>query len=130
MQPTVKSYRMLPAALWTVQVLLSAGFLWAGFTKLFTPRQVLAEMWPWTATYPALVVVAGFADLLAGIGIILPLFFKKRKWLISAAAVGIIALMLASAGFHVIRGEASQTGINAVFAALAGFVLWARWRMV
>ena len=126
MQTIKKTPRILSFALWAVQVSLSAGLIWAGLTKLFTPALPLAEMWPWTAAHPTLVIVTGFADLILGIGIILPSFFKGKDQLVTATAIGIIALMLAAAGFHIFRGEASQIGVNAVFAALAGFIIWGR----
>lgn len=126
MQSIKKTSRLLSFTLWTIQVLLSVGFVWAGFTKLFTPAPALAEMWPWTAAHPTLVTVTGCVDLIAGIGITLPSFFKGLDRLITATAMGIIILMLSAAGFHVFRGEAPQIGINVVFAALAGFVIWGR----
>jgi hypothetical protein len=128
MQTIKKTPRILSFALWAVQISLSAGLIWAGFTKLFTPSQTLAEMWPWTAAHQTLVIVTGFADLISGIGIILPSFFKGKDQLVTATAFGIITLMLAATSFHIIRGEISQIGINVVFAALAGFVIWGRSR--
>ncbi|UTA66590.1 DoxX family protein [Emticicia sp. 21SJ11W-3] len=111
---------------WLCQILLSAGFLWAAYMKLFQPIDQLARMWPWTGDNPTLTRVAGLVDLLGGLGIILPTALRIKPVLTLYAAYGTILLMLAASAFHISRGEASQIGFNIFFAALAVFVAWAR----
>ncbi|WP_259016675.1 DoxX family protein [Emticicia fluvialis] len=113
-------------AAWLCQILLSAGFLWAAYMKLFQPIDQLAQMWPWTGDNPTLTRVAGVVDLLGGLGIILPTALRIKPVLTLYAAYGTILLMLAAGAFHISRGEASQIGFNIFFAALAVFVAWAR----
>ncbi|MGK9123883.1 DoxX family protein [Olivibacter sp. SA151] len=111
---------------WIVQGLLAITLVWAGYTKLFTVGDKLAEMWPWTAEYPSLVIVAGIADILLGIGIILPSLLKIRPQWITYSAIGIVSLMISAAVFHISRGEISDIGINVFVLLLAGFVVWVK----
>jgi uncharacterized membrane protein YphA (DoxX/SURF4 family) len=111
-----------------LQILLSATLLWAGYTKIFTPQDELATMWPWTADNPKLVIVAGIFDILGGLGIVLPSLLKIKAQLTLYAAIGIILLMLSAAIFHISRGEISDIGINIFVIVLAGFVAWKYFR--
>ncbi|PLK44452.1 DoxX family protein [Emticicia sp. TH156] len=113
-------------AAWLCQILLSAGFLWAAYLKLFQPIDQLAQMWPWTGDNPTLTRVAGLVDLMGGLGIILPTALRIKPILTLYAAYGTILLMLAASAFHISRGESSQIGFNIFFAALAALVAWAR----
>ena len=119
---------VLNIAAWGCQILLSAGFLWAAYMKLFQPIDQLAQMWPWTGDNPNLTKVAGIVDLLGGLGIILPAALRIKPILTLYAAYGTIVLMIAASAFHISRGEASQIGFNIFFAALAVFVVWVRGR--
>lgn len=125
----MKKSKVLNIALWVIQVLLAASFIWAAFMKLFSPVEQIAQMWPWTAEYPLLLKVTGALDMLAGIGILLPMLLKLYPRLTAIAAWGMVALMVAAAAFHVSRGEANVIGVNVVFAVLAAVVGWGRWRV-
>lgn len=121
-----KKSTLLTVALWLVQGLLAVSLIWAATMKLFQPADQLAAMWPWTAEHPMLVKLTGVFDLLAGIGLVLPALLRIQPRLTSYAAYGIIVLMVAASLFHIARGEASQIGINIVFALLAMFIVWGR----
>lgn len=110
-----------------MQVLLAAMLLWAAGMKLFQPVSQLAQQWPWTGQVaPAFVKFTGIIDLLAGLGLILPTLLRIRPKLTTLTALLVILLMLAAIVFHVSRGEASVTGVNVLFAAMAAFVAWGR----
>jgi uncharacterized membrane protein YphA (DoxX/SURF4 family) len=114
-------------ALWTAQVVLAAGLIWAGLMKLLQPVEALSAVWPWTGQVPvALVKLVGTLDVLAAIGLILPSLLRVQPVLTPIAAIGIVALMACAGIFHVARGEASSIGVNVVFAAIAAFVAWGR----
>lgn len=113
-------------SLWIAQVLLAASLAWASWMKLFQPADKLAEMWPWTANNATLVKVTGIVDLLAGLGLVLPALLRIQPKLTVYAAFGTIVLMGAASIFHISRGEASQIGVNIVFAAFAVFIAWGR----
>lgn len=116
--------RSLNTLLWSLQALLAATFLWAGYVKLFTPAEQLSKMWPWTADNPMLVVIAGIADTVAGIGIILPRLLRLWPALTIYTCYGIILLMISAIIFHISRGETSQLGINFVVMLVAAGVLF------
>ena len=95
--------------------------------KLFQPTEKLAAMWPWAGQVPvALVKFTGLVDLLGAIGLIVPSLLRIKPKLTPMAAIGIIVLMISASIFHVSRGEASQTGVNIVFAGVAAFIAWGR----
>ena len=124
-----KSSKALDIALWTAQLLLAAGFIWAASMKLFQPIDKLSAMWPWAGQIPVFYVRGlGIIDLLGGLGIILPSLLRTWPRLTSLTAIGIIVLMICAIVFHVSRGEASVIGVNFFFAFLAAFVAWGRWR--
>jgi ABC-type Fe3+-siderophore transport system permease subunit len=64
--------------------------------------------------------------LSAGLGLILPMFFRKWCKLIIYTAFGSILLMIAASIFHIIRNETSQIGVNIAFAAIAVFIALGR----
>lgn len=112
--------------LWVAQVVLAAVLIWAGVMKLFQPAGKLAEMWPWTAGNSGLVIPTGILDLSAAIGLVFPALFRIRPRLTIFAAFGVVALMVSASVFHILRGEASQIGINICFGIIAVFIAWGR----
>lgn len=119
--------KALNVTLWIVQILLAATLLWAAIVKLAKSPTELAAMWPWAGEVSsALVKLTGITDLLGGLGLILPALLRMKPDLTSAAALGIVILMICASVFHILREEASQIGFNIVVALLAGFVAWGR----
>lgn len=109
--------------IWVAQVVLSVSFVWASGMKLLQPAQKLVEMWPWTAECPILVLVTGIADLLVGLGVLLPSLFRIRMQLVVYAAYAAIVQMFAATAFHIVRGEVELIGINVFFGLLAVFIV-------
>ncbi|MBN9383017.1 MAG: DoxX family protein [Chitinophagaceae bacterium] len=112
--------------IWVAQTLLALSMIWAAGMKFFQPVEKLSALWPWTANNVALVKITGVLDLLAGIGLILPGLLHFHPKLTVYAAIGTIVLMIAASIFHIGRGEASQIGVNIVFALIAAFIVWGR----
>ena len=118
--------RALSVALWGAQGLLALFFVYAGFSKLFTPAADLAAMIPWTGEYAKLVTITGLVDLAGGLGILLPSLTRIQPRLTVLAALGLVVLQVLAAGFHLSRGEGAMVPMNVVVLALAAFVLWGR----
>lgn len=119
--------KVLNITLWIVQVLMACTLIWAAYTKWFQPIDKLAAMWPWTGQIaPMQVKLTGLADLLGGLGLVLPAMLRIRPKLTPVAAIGVVLLMVCASVFHISRGEASVIGFNIVFAVLAAFVAWGR----
>jgi hypothetical protein len=113
--------------LWFVQVLLFLLFAGTGFWKLTTPVTALAAKFPWMGEVsPSFLRMTAIADLLGGVGVLLPALTRIQPRLTPLAAIGCILLQICAIGFHVFRGEAARTPFNFVLVALAAFVLWGR----
>ncbi|HEX8659870.1 MAG TPA: DoxX family protein [Hymenobacter sp.] len=122
-----KPSKALNAILWIVQVLLAAIFLMAGFMKLSQPIDQLATSLPWVTQVPsALVRFIGLAEVLGGLGLLLPSLLRIQPRLTVLAAWGLVLVMLLASAFHLSRGESMMVGPNLVIAALAAFVAWGR----
>lgn len=118
----MKTYLKLITKISTV--ILSITLIWAGYMKIFTNSDTLADMWPWTANNQSLVLIAGIFDILLGIGIIIPYFIKfKFPWK-RYAAIGIILFMVSAALFHISRGEITDIGINVFVIVLALLIVF------
>ncbi len=117
----------LRGTLWVVQALLSLTLVGGAIWKLVTPIPQLAARMPWMGQVsPALLHTTAIADLLCGLGVLLPSITRIRPWLSVPAAWGCVVLMAAAIVFHVSRGEASKTPFNILLAALAVAVAWGR----
>ncbi len=113
--------------LWIVQVLLALAFLAAGAMKLTTPLAELAVSLPWTADVPGLLVrFIGVAEVLGGLGLVLPAATRILPRLTPIAAAALALDMVFATIFHLVRGEAMMTPINLILAALLAFVAWGR----
>ncbi|WP_028612702.1 DoxX family protein [Paenibacillus harenae] len=109
-------------ALWIVQGLLGAGFIFSGWMKAFLPVQAAAS-WPWVKDVPrGFVSFIGIAELIGALGLIAPQATNVAPVLTPMAAIGLAAIVLFGAVFHVMRKEYREIGVNIVFMALALFV--------
>ena len=123
----VRPSKALHLGLWVVQGLLGALFLAVGAMKATQPIAVLVDTLGWPAAVPAaLVRVIGVAELLGGLGLILPAATRVKPMLTPLAGVGLAMAMLLATIFHISRGELGAMPIPLVLAALAAFVAWGR----
>ena len=106
---TTSPSKSLNISLWVLQILLAGLFLMAGASKFFTPLE-------------------GLAEILGGLGLILPAILKIMPWLISIAALGLAIVMVLAA---VLNGSICETKAimpTLLIAALALFVAWGRFK--
>ncbi len=118
-----KTSKALNIILWITQALLALIFVGAGLIKVFQPGIL---PFPWVKDSPELVLITGFIDFLAGIGIIVPTLLNIRPKLTIYAGYGTILLMVAASIFHIARGEAKDIGFNIFTALAAVFIVWGR----
>jgi hypothetical protein len=117
----------MSVVLWVIQVLLALAFLMAGFMKLTQPIATLSKRMAWTTAVPlGLVRFIGLAELLGGIGLILPMLIGVLPWLTVAAAMGLSIVMVSAGVFHLARHEASLVPVNVVLLILALVVVVGR----
>jgi uncharacterized membrane protein YphA (DoxX/SURF4 family) len=114
-------------ALWIVQSLLAAAFLSAGGTKLAKDRGTLltdARMgWANDFSAPQIQLI-GLADVLGGIGLILPRALGILPVLTPLAASGLALLMGGAAATHLRRKESAA--VPATLALLSAGLAIAR----
>jgi putative oxidoreductase len=119
--------KALHVGLWVVQILLGALFVAVGTMKATQPIAVLVESFGWPAAVPAaLVRFIGIAELLGGLGLILPAATRIKPMLTPLAGVGLVLAMLSAAGFHISRGEFGALPMPLILAGLAASVVWGR----
>jgi uncharacterized membrane protein YphA (DoxX/SURF4 family) len=117
-------------ALWILQVLLGGMFLMAGAMKAFQYERAKASL-PWVKDVSrGLTTFIGIAELLGGLGLLLPAITGILPWLTPLAAAGLALIMILAIGFHASRREPQAIGINAVLLLLATFVAYGRFLIV
>ena len=119
MQPTKK----LNALLWTVQVLLAALFLFAGWVKLTMPAATLAHMSPFPVAFLRFIAVA---EISGALGLILPWAFRIRPELTPLAASGLVIIMVGATLSTVSVAPVSAALLPTVVGVLATFVARSR----
>jgi putative oxidoreductase len=117
--------------LWVLQVLLALAFVAAGFPKLIQPYAELAQQMAWVSDVPEVLVrFIGVAEVLGGLGLILPAATRILPWLTTVAAAGLALDMLLATLFHLVRGEVGGAVVPLLLGLLATLVAYGRWRMV
>jgi uncharacterized membrane protein YphA (DoxX/SURF4 family) len=122
----------LSIVLWVVQVLLALLFIFAGGMKLVTPLEKLAAAAPpGSVVLPgAFVRFIGVAELLGGIGLILPALLRIKPGLTPLAAAGLVIIMIGAVAVTLMGSTgAGMAVVPAVTGLLAGFVAYGRWRL-
>ena len=113
-------------ALWDVQIRLAIAFAGASFMKLSTPADQLAAAMPWVGRVPSWApYVAGAAEVLGALGLVLPAATRIRPVLTPLAALGLVVIMLLSVLWvHLPAGE--PVGSNLALGLVAGLVAYGR----
>jgi hypothetical protein len=111
--------------LWIVQALLAALFVFAGGMKLIMP---IEEMTKQIAMPGAFLRFIGVAELLGGLGLVLPGVVGIRHGLTSLAAAGLVIIMIGATVISLQLGVAMAV-LPFVVGVLAAFVAYGRWRV-
>jgi uncharacterized membrane protein YphA (DoxX/SURF4 family) len=107
-------------ALWVVQGILAALFLFAGGFKLATPAAELARV---AAPLPAsLLKFIGVCEVLGGLGLVLPGLFRIRLGLTPLAAAGLVVIMAGAVVVTAITHGVAPAAFPFVVGALASLV--------
>ena len=119
--------KTLHRGLWVAQLLVGAVFIAIGTMKVTQPIVVLGETFGWPATVPAgLVRFIGVAELLGGLGLILPAATRIKPMLTPLAGAGLATAMLFAAIFEISRGDFGAVPLPLVLGGLAAFIAWGR----
>jgi uncharacterized membrane protein len=119
----------LNIVLWILQILLGLYFLAIGVMHFVIPPGLPAQM-SWMYDLPTwLHWVSGIAEILGGLGLILPGLFRIQTRLIPLAASGLALVMVGAVIYHVTRGEFQNILFNVILAALMLFIAYGRTRL-
>ncbi len=115
--------------LWVLQVILAIYFIVTGVIHFVLPEGLPAAMsWMYSLS-PTLHYISGIAEILGGLGLILPGLTKIKTWLTPLASLGLVLVMVGAMVYHLQRGEIQNLGINIILALIAGFIAYGRWRL-
>ena len=113
-------------ALWIVQGLLAALFLFAGGMKLVLPVEEMTEQ----IQLPGLFLrFIGVAEVLGALGLILPGLLRIRPGLTPLAAAGLVIIMIGATVVTLASGMVAPALISLVVGLLAALVAYGRWRL-
>lgn len=116
--------------LWVLQIFLGIYFIFVGVLHFIVPAGLPAPMsWMYDLT-PALHAISGVAEILGGLGLILPAITRIQTRLVPLAAVGLALVMVLAVFYHIARAEYTNIAFNLINAALLAFVAYGRWKLV
>jgi DoxX-like protein len=114
-------------ALWIVQVLLAALFLFAGGAKLVLSAEALKG----PVSLPILFLrFIGLCEVLGGLGLILPGLLRIRPGLTPLAAAGLTIIMIGATVTNVVGGLVAIALVTLVVGLLTSFVAYGRWKVI
>ena len=115
-------------ALWIVQALLAAIFLFAGGMKLVMPIEEMLKQMP--LPLPGwFVQFTGIVEVLGAIGLILPWLLRIRPGLTPLAAAGLVIVMIGATVYTFAAGDVASALMPLVVGILCAFVAYGRWRL-
>jgi uncharacterized membrane protein YphA (DoxX/SURF4 family) len=117
---------MMNMALWIVQALLAALFLFAGGTKLVLPIDEMTKQMPMPGLF---LRFTGVCEVLGALGLILPGLTRIRTGLTPLAAAGLVLIMIGATVVTLMTGEIAMSLFPLVVGIFAAFVAYGRWRL-
>jgi len=112
--------------LWIIQVLLAAIFLFAGGVKLAMPVEDMAKQIGYSAAFLRFI---GVAEVLGGLGMILPGLLRIRTGLTPLAAAGLVIIMIGAVAVTIPLQGVVMSLVPFVVGILAAFVAYGRWKL-
>jgi hypothetical protein len=113
-------------ALWVVQGLLAAVFLFSGGMKLVLPLEKMTGPVPLPGLFLRFI---GVVEILGALGLILPGLLRIRPGLTPLAAAGLVIIMIGATVITLVGGDLVPALIPLVVGLLSVFVAYGRWRL-
>jgi uncharacterized membrane protein YphA (DoxX/SURF4 family) len=114
-------------ALWILQGLLAALFLFAGGMKLVMPIEEMTKQMP--IPLPGWFLrVTGVVEILGGLGLVLPWWLWIKPVLTPFAAVGLVIVMIGATVYSIAADEVASAILPLVTGILCALVAFGRWR--
>lgn len=115
--------------LWVLQIVLGIYFALTGVMHFILPPGLPAPMsWMYELS-DTLHMISGTAEILGGLGLILPALTKIQTRLVPLAGAGLTLVMLGAVVYHIPRGEYQNIAMNLLLAALLAFTAYGRWKL-
>lgn len=113
-------------ALWIIQALLAALFLFAGVAKL---GMTVEQMNQGPVQFPGVFYrFIAIVEILGGLGMILPGIFKIKTGLTPLAALGLVIIMIGATAIS-FKMSPSAAILPLITGVLAAFVAYGRWKL-
>jgi uncharacterized membrane protein YphA (DoxX/SURF4 family) len=110
-------------ALWIVQGLLAALFLFAGGTKLVLPIEEMTKQMPMPGWFLRFI---GVAEVLGALGLVLPWLLQIRPGLTPLAAAGLMIIMIGATVITILTGDTAMAMFPLLVGILCVFVVYGR----
>jgi hypothetical protein len=110
-------------AMWTVQGLLAALFLFAGVMKLTMPVEAMTQQIALPGWFLRFI---GVCEVLGGLGVVLPAALRILPILTPVAAGGLTVIMAGATVLTVLGPDAAQAMVPAVVGLLCAVVIYGR----
>lgn len=115
--------------LWVLQWVAGLYFIAVGAMHFILPDG-LPDMMSWMYELGDNIhVVAGVAEILGGLGLILPAVTGIRPELTVFAALGLMIVMVGAIIWHAGRGEAMSIVTNVLNIVILTYIAYGRWRL-
>ncbi len=112
--------------LWTLQVLLALLFLFAGGMKFVMPIAEMTKKMPLPGAFLRFI---GVAEVLGGLGLILPGLLRIRPGLTPLAAAGLVIIMIGATVVTLQTVGVAGVLPPVVAGLVAAFIAYGRWRL-
>ena len=113
-------------ALWILQVLLGALFVFGGVVKLMMPIEELTKQVGMPGRFLQFISVA---EVLGGLGLILPGLLRIAPGLTPLAAACLVIIMIGAVVVTLASGAVAAALLPLVVGLLLVFVAYGRWRL-
>lgn len=117
--------------LWIIQILLGVLFIFAGGSKLVMSIEVMQEYARQAGQTPLpgmLLRFIGVAELLGGLGLVLPSLLRIKPGLTPLAAAGLLIIMIGATVITMSSGPVTAGIFPLIVCLLLLFVLYGRWK--
>ncbi|MFN8635762.1 MAG: DoxX family protein [Chloroflexota bacterium] len=113
--------------LWILQAVLALFFaLASGMPKLLLPAEAL----PMPIAIPGLLLTCiGVAEVLGGLGLIVPAVTRTQTWLVPLAAAGLVLVTVGATTYQLVAGELANALFAVTVGLLCAFVGYGRWQL-
>jgi uncharacterized membrane protein YphA (DoxX/SURF4 family) len=113
-------------ALWIVQALLAAVFLFAGGMKFVMSVEEMTKQVPMPGWFLRFI---GVCEVLGALGLILPRLLHIRPGLTPLAAAGLVIIMIGATVLTLMTSDITMALAPLAVGILAAFVAYGRWRL-